>query len=77
VTIRTILEEIVKLSWINFFQVIQTYFITPFERILTQFQIVLSFIPIELKKDLSEDHVSKDVIPILKMTYNIIKLKGG
>jgi hypothetical protein len=27
---QAILEEIVKLSWVNFYQVLQTYFITPF-----------------------------------------------
>ena len=52
-----LLEEIVKLSWTNFFQVIQAYFITPYERLLTQFTDSSLFIPIELKKALSEDHV--------------------
>ena len=72
---QAMLEEIVKLSWINFFQVLQTYFITPFERILTQFSSSSLFIPVELKKLLSEDHVAKDIIPILDNDLQLIKLK--
>jgi hypothetical protein len=72
---QNILEEIVKLSWMNFFQVIQTYFITPFERLLTQFSDNSLFIPIELKKALSEDHVTKDLLPILQNDLQLVKLK--
>ena len=72
---QNILEEIVKLSWMNFFQVIQTYFITPFKRLLTQFSDSSLFIPIELKKDLSEDHVTKDILPILQNDLQLVKLK--
>jgi hypothetical protein len=69
------LEEIVKLSWSNFFQVIQSYFITPYERILTQFDENSLFIPIELRKALSEDHVSKDLFPILAGEVQVVKAK--
>jgi hypothetical protein len=72
---RNILEDIVKLSWANFFQVIQAYFITPFERLLTQFTDNSLFIPIELKKALSEQHVAKDIIPIIQSDLQIIKAK--
>ena len=71
---KTTLEEIVKLSWINFFQVIQCYFITPFQRILSQFSSTSLFIPIELLKDLSETHVEQDVKPILD--NDMLPLKG-
>ena len=74
---QTTIEEIIRLSWVNFFQVIQTYFITPFERLLTQFMDTSLFIPIELKKALSEDHVLKDLIPILQNDSQIIKAKEG
>jgi len=77
VTYQTTIEEIVKLSWMNFFQVIQTYFITPFQRLLTQFMDTSLFIPIELKKALSEDHVMKDLLPILQNDSQIIKAKEG
>jgi hypothetical protein len=76
-TYQTTIEEIVKLSWMNFFQVIQTYFITPFERLLTQFMDTSLFIPIELKKALSEDHVMKDLLPILQNDSQILKSKEG
>ena len=76
-TYKITIEEIVKLSWMNFFQVIQTYFITPFERLLTQFMDTSLFIPIELKKALSEDHVMKDLLPILQNDSQIIKAKEG
>ena len=76
-TYQATVEEIVKLSWMNFFQVIQTYFITPFERLITQFMDTSLFIPIELKKALSEDHVMKDLLPILQNDSQIIKAKEG
>jgi hypothetical protein len=72
---QAILEEIVKLSWSNFFQVIQSYFITPYERILTQFGENSLFIPIELLKVLSQDHVSKDLDPIIAAELQIVKTK--
>ncbi len=72
---RNLLEEIVKLSWANFFQVIQTYFITPYERLLTHFSDGSLFIPIELKKALSEQHVSKDIMPILNNDLLIVTSK--
>jgi hypothetical protein len=71
-TYQSILEEIIKLSWTNFFQVIQTYFITPYERILTQFSDKSLFIPIELNKVLSVDHVKKDLYPILTNEIQIV-----
>ena len=72
---QSVLEYIVKLSWINFFQVIQSYFITPFQRILSQFSPGSLEIPIELTKDLSETHV-KDITPILANDNLILTLKG-
>lgn len=74
---RNVLEDIVKLSWMNFFQVIQTYFIAPFERLLTQFSDKSLFIPIELKKDLSKLHVKNDLIPILENDIQLITVKKG
>lgn len=74
-TYQNLLEEIVKLSWTNFFQVLQAYFITPYERLLTQFTDSSLFIPIELKKILSDEHVSKDIMPILQNDLQIVKSK--
>ena len=72
---RIALEEIVKLSWVNFYQVLQAYFVVPLERILTQYDENSLFIPIELKKALSEEHVSKDLLPILAMEMSVVKSK--
>lgn len=65
-TYQNILEEIVKLSWTNFFQVIQNYFITPAQRLVSDYNPKSLFIPIELEKSLSKQHVEKDLNPILK-----------
>ena len=72
---QNILKEITKLSWMNFFQVLQNYFIIPFQRILSQFSTTSLSIPIELTKALSEDHIKKDIVPILENDTAIIKVK--
>jgi hypothetical protein len=73
---QTILSDIVKLSWMNFFQVLQTYFIVPFQRIVSEFNPASLFVPIELRKDLSETHVEEDVTPILNNDVSILTSKG-
>ncbi len=61
----TILKDIANLSWVNFFQVLQSYFITPFQRLLSNYSTKSLFIPIELEKSLSEIHTTKDLQPII------------
>jgi hypothetical protein len=73
---KNILDGITKLSWTNFFQVIQTYFIIPYSRILREFTPNSIFVPIELINDLSESHVKDDVQPILNNDLSIIIAKG-
>jgi hypothetical protein len=73
---QRILENIAGLSWVNFFQVVQIYFITPFQRLLTQFSRGSLFIPIELIKSLSETHTTQDLIPILDNDTQLLFLKG-
>jgi hypothetical protein len=51
-----IMESIVKLSWNNFFQILQSYFSVPFHRILCGFDPDSLFIPIETRMDLSDKH---------------------
>lgn len=63
---QDILEEIVKLSWTNFFHVIQNYFITPLQRIVSDYNPKSLFIPNELEISLSKQHVQKDLNPILE-----------
>jgi hypothetical protein len=53
-----ILEEISKLPWNNFFEVLTSYFITPLQRLLSKFSKDSMFIPIEHETDLSEKHLS-------------------
>jgi hypothetical protein len=75
-TYQQILEEIVKLSWVNFFQVLQAYFITPFERLVTEFSDSSMFIPVELKNALSKKHVEDDIMPIIDNELQLNKLRG-
>ncbi len=51
---RMVLDNISKLSWLNWYQTIQAYFIVPYKRLLTQFNSSSLIIPNELK--FSEDH---------------------
>jgi hypothetical protein len=74
-TYHRILEEIVNLSWPNFFQVLQTYFIVPFQRIVSQFSANSLFVPIELQQVLSESHVLGDIVPILQNDTNLVRAK--
>jgi hypothetical protein len=52
-----IADEIVKLPWVSFFQVLQTYFVTLFQRVLSGFSTTSLFLPIELRQTLSSQHV--------------------
>ena len=74
---QRILESIAGLSWVNFFQVVQIYFITPFQRLLTQFSRGSLFIPIELIRSLSQIHATQDLIPILDNDTQLLFLKGN
>jgi hypothetical protein len=64
-TYHTIMDDIARLSWMNFFQVIQTYFITPFQRVISNFDKASLIIPVELAAELSKTHVTEDLQPIL------------
>ena len=70
-----ILEDIVKSSWVNFFQVIQSYFIVPLQRMLSDFHGKSLHIPIELKNELSSIHIN-DIRPILENDISLLTLKG-
>jgi len=66
-----LLDEIIKLSWVDFFTVIRIYFIVPFKRLLSSFDQKNWKIPAELLKELSELHV-KDLQPILTSEMSIV-----
>jgi hypothetical protein len=66
---KPILDDIIKLPWDNFFQVLQNYFILPFQRILTGYVKESIFIPRESKRELAESHI-EDIETFLKMNMN-------
>jgi hypothetical protein len=70
--LQDVLEEIVTLSWSNFFQVIQNYFITPLKRMVVNYNTESLFIPTELEKSLSKQHVDKDLKPILEAELSTV-----
>jgi hypothetical protein len=50
-------SEITRLSWNSFFQVLQTYFVTLFQRVRSGFMRSSLFLPVELRQTLSSQHV--------------------
>ena len=70
-------EQITELSWNDFFNVLQNYFITPIQRFLAEFNPNGFAITVEMKKELSETHTSKDLQPILDRELEFIKAKSA
>jgi len=70
-------EQITELSWNDFFNVLQNYFITPIQRFLAEFNPNGFAITVEMKKELSETHASKDLQPILDRELEFIKAKSA
>lgn len=62
----SILRKITKLSWINFIQVLQTYFIVSIERKLSGYGTDNLFVTYELKKELFEDHINEYIKPLIE-----------
>ena len=57
VKVMALLREIASLPWNSFFQVIQTYFLTMFQRIQCGFSTASLFLTTELRSALSDQHV--------------------
>ena len=76
-TYHTIMDDIAQISWINFFQVIQTYFITPFQRMVSNFDKASLVIPVELASELSKTHVTEDLQPILDSDTLLLSTLGA
>ena len=74
---RKIIKSISELSWMNFFQVIQNYFLVSFQRIITNFTTESLRVPIELIQSLSAAHVNKDILPILENDITILSKKDN
>jgi hypothetical protein len=73
--VHDIMDKIVKLPWINFFQILQTYFIVQFERKLVNYNPNSLFVPYELEHDLSESHVKDAIEPIINIELELLKFK--
>jgi len=75
---RTLIQEqITELSWNDFFNVLQNYFIIPIQRFLAEFNPKGFAITIEMKKELSESHATQDLQPILDRELEFIKAKSA
>lgn len=68
------MDKIVRLPWMNFFQVLQSYFLTPFERKVVDFKTDTLAIPYELKKVLTEDDMNT-LTKMLTVDHELVKLK--
>jgi len=62
---QTYLERISQLTWVDFFRVLQAYFITPLQRIASNFSSESFKIPIEMSNALSQTHVDEDLKPLI------------
>jgi hypothetical protein len=64
--LHRIMDGMTRLSWNDFFKAIQTYFITPFQRVLYNFSPDSFKIPVEMERELSTTHVEEDLTPIIR-----------
>jgi hypothetical protein len=55
--LRAALDSIASLSWSNLCQVLETYMVVPYQQILMDYRPETLFIPVELIKELSKQHV--------------------
>lgn len=67
-----VLDEIKSLSWPNFCEVIQAYFLVPYQQILSGFNIESVFLPLELRKELSSTHADQIEGEILAPSFRIV-----
>jgi hypothetical protein len=74
-TLHKNLKNITKLSWSDFLRVIQSYFIVPFERKLVNYNPKHLFVPKELSKELTEDHVENKIKPMLELEMEVLHLR--
>ena len=70
----TIMDRIVRLPWANFFQVILSYFLTPFERKTVNYKPKSMIIPYELEQTLVEDHI-KNIQKIITADVEVVTFK--
>ena len=75
--LHRILEGISRLSWVDFFKVLQTYFIIPFQRISYNFSPESFKIPVEMVMSLSATHVEQDLQPVLEKELAFLTANKG
>lgn len=68
-----LLEKIANLSWVDFFHVLQSYLMVPFQRILSKFNGDSLTVSIELEKELSAKHVHEYLVPMLRQEVKFIQ----
>ena len=59
------IKAICEIPWINFFNIIQNYFLIPIQRIVYNFKKDKLKVPLELVQSLSQQHVTQAIVPIL------------
>lgn len=74
---KVILENIASLSWTDFFNVLQSYFIIPFQRIISNFSGDNLKVSRELQNELSVTHVEQFLMPMLKKEINFLEPHRG
>ena len=74
---KAILENIASLSWTDFFNVLQSYFIIPFQRIVSNFSGDNLKVSHELQNELSVMHVEQFLAPMLKREINFLEPRRG
>ena len=72
-----VLDKISRLSWVDFFKVLQTYFIIPFQRVFYNFSPESFKIPVEMTMALSETHVKEDLEPVIEKELAFITANKG
>lgn len=67
-----VIDEIKGLSWENFCEVLQAYFLVPYQQIISGFNFEFVFLPSELAKELSNVHVQQIETEILAPSFRIV-----
>jgi hypothetical protein len=66
-------RKMIELPWANFFDVLQTYFIIYFQRMISGFSPESLVVPKELVMSLSKKHVDEDLTHIIKSDFGFEK----
>jgi hypothetical protein len=67
-----VVDEFKGLSWHNFCEVLQSYFLVPYQQIVSGFNIESVFLPTELRKELSNVHADQLETEVLAPNFRIV-----